>query len=410
MRFLDGVSISEYAKRREAVLKSLKGSLGLVMSGDHAPPLRGDWDPNFHFLYLTGITDEPGAMVFFDPTAPDPDRRIVLMLKPTNPEMDIWDGFRDPLGHALREKTGFKSVMRVAMLPRLLTEGARRAKKLACLHPLATYNVPVSPDMDIFQKVAARIPGCGLEDRSDLLVEMRMIKSPAEVRQIEAAAEATRKGIERLWKSVKPGVSERTLHQELIRGFEEAGSTRVAFDPIVGSGANGVILHYKQNDQTAKDGDILVLDCGASINGYAADITRTFPVNGRFTDEQREVYNAVLRAQDAAIKALKPGARMFEAEKATRKVLEKAGFGDHMPHGIGHHLGLETHDPGLYHEELKPGMVVTIEPGVYLPDRGIGVRIEDDVLITKEGHRVLTSAVPKSSVEMEHVTSGKRGK
>lgn len=407
MRMLEGVPVSEFAKRREAVLKSLKGSVGIVMAGEHAPPLRGDWDPNFHFLYLTGIRDEVGAMVFFDPSAPDPDRRVILLLRPTNPEMDQWDGFREPLGKALRERTGFKTVLRTLMLPRLLTEAARRTKKLALLHPIANYNQPVGPDYELFQKVAARIPGCGIEDRADLIVGMRQVKSPAEIRQIEAAVAATRVGIDRLWKSVRPGVSERTLHQELIRGFEEAGSTRVAFDPIVGSGPNGVVLHYKQNDQTARDGDLLVLDCGASINGYASDVTRTFPVSGKFTDEQRTVYNAVLKAQEAAIKAVKPGALLSDADKAARAVLEKAGFGDYMPHGIGHHLGLETHDPGLYHEELRPGMVVTIEPGVYLPDKGIGVRIEDDILVTKDGNRNLSAAIPKSAAEMERIGKAK---
>ncbi len=406
MRMLEGVALGEYAKRREAVLKSLKGSIGIVMAGEHGPPLRGDWDPDFNFLYLTGIVDEVGAMVYFDPTAPDPDRRIVLLLRPSNPEHDIWDGFREPLGKALREQTGFKTVLRTTMLPRLLTEGARRARRLSLLHPIASYNAPIGPDFELFQKVAARIPGCAIDDRADTLIGMRQVKSPAEIRQIEAAVAATKAGIERLWKSLRPGVSERTLHQELVRGFEEAGSARVAFDPIVGSGANGVVLHYKRNDQVAQDGDLIVLDCGASINGYAADVTRTFPVGGKFTDEQRSVFNAVLKAQEAAIRAVKPGARMVDADKAARAVLEKAGYGDFMPHGIGHHLGLETHDPGLAHEELKPGMVVTIEPGVYLPDRGIGVRIEDDVLVTKDGNRNLSAAIPKSAAEMERV--GKR--
>lgn len=403
MRMLEGIPVSEYAKRREKVLRSLKGSVGIVFGGDHAPPLRGDWDPDFNFLYLTGILDEVGAMVFFDPSAPDPDKRIILMLRPPNPEMDIWDGFRDSLGKELREKTGFSSVMRVQMLPRLMTEAARRTKSLACLHPLAPYTAPVSRDYEMFQKVAARIPGCGIEDKSELLTQMRQVKSAAEIKQIRAAVAATKSGIERLWSHVKPGVSERTLHQELIRGFEEAGSKRVAFDPIVGSGANAVVLHYKQNDMPTKDGDLMVLDCGASINGYAADITRAFPVNGKFSDRQREVFIAVLKAQEAAIKAVKPGARMLDADKAARAVLEKAGFGDNMPHGIGHHLGLETHDPGLYHEELKPGMVVTIEPGAYLPDEGIGVRIEDDILVTKTGNENLSKSIKKSAAEMERV-------
>lgn len=403
MRMLEGIPVSEYAKRRERVLKSLKNSIGVVFGGDHAPPLRGDWDPDFDFLYLTGITDEVGACVFFDPSAPDPDKQIILMLRPPNPEMDIWDGFREPLGKELKEKTGFTSVMRTAMMPRLLTEGVKRTRSLSCLHPLATYNSAVSKDYELFQKVAARIPGCGIEDKSELLTQMRQVKSPAEIKQIRAAIGATKMGIERLWASVTPGVSERTLHQELIRGFEEAGSKRVAFDPIVGSGANAVVLHYKQNDMPTKDGDLMVLDCGASINGYSADITRAFPVNGKFTDDQRKVFDAVLKAQAAAIDAIKPGARMFDADKAARAVLEKAGFGDNMPHGIGHHLGLETHDPGLYHEELKPGMVVTIEPGVYLPDKGIGVRIEDDILVTKTGNENMSKAIKKSAADMEKV-------
>ena len=396
-----GISLKEYADRRRRVLRSLKGAIGVVMSGDGSPPLRGEWMPDMDFAYLTGIFTEPGAMVYFDGSNPDPKKRIVLILKPVNPEIDVWDGYRDLISEKLRKESGFETVLRTLHLPRMMTEAAKRSRRLALLHPLAAYSQPVSRDYELMQKVSARIPGCSIEDQSDLLTSMRMIKSTAELRQIRAAIKATAAGIDRVCRSIRPGIGERELQNELVGGFQSRGSMRNAFDPIVGSGHQATVLHYKANNQIAEDGDLMVLDSGAEINRYASDITRTLPVSGKFTKEQKKLYEIVLRAQAAAIKAVKPGATMVQVDAASRKVITDAGYGDYYPHSIGHHMGLETHDPGANSAKLKPGMVVTIEPGIYIEKDSIGIRIEDDILVTETGSKNLSSMIPKSVRDIE---------
>ncbi|MAO23470.1 MAG: xaa-pro aminopeptidase [Phycisphaerae bacterium] len=394
------IKVSEYQARRKKVSTALKGSVGLVFAGAGSPPLRGEWFPDMDFRYLTGISDEPGAVVLFDPTNPNPKRRTILFLKPVNPEMDVWDGYRDHISQELRDRYGFDTVMRTMALPRFLTEGARRTKKLSCLHPTAAYTQPLTPDLEIFQKVASRMPGCSIVDQSEVITSLRLVKSPAEIKQINAAIKATHNGLNRLMAKLKPGVGERDLHNALVGGFAEAGSVRNAFDPIVGSGHNATVLHYKENNGVCNDGDLIVVDSGAEINGYASDITRVFPANGKFTKEQAKLYNIVLKSQIAAIKAVKPGATMAQVDEASRKVIRDAGYGDQYLHGVGHHLGLETHDPSP-DVKLKPGMVVTIEPGIYLQDKSIGIRIEDDILVTEKGNRNLSSMIPKTVAQVE---------
>jgi Xaa-Pro aminopeptidase len=401
-----GIALSEYAKRRKEVLRALKGAVGIVMAGDGSPPLRGEWFPDMDFAYLTGIMNEPGAMVLFDGTNPDPKKRIVLILKPVNPEMDVWDGYRDLITQKLRDETGFDTVLRTLHLPRMLTEAAKRTRSLACLHQLSSYNQAVSPDLDLFQKVAVRIPGCKIGDQSDLITSMRMVKSKAEVKQIRSAIKATGVGIDRVFKSIEPGMNERELHNLLVGGFQSQGSTRNAFDPIVGSGHRATVLHYKENNQMVEDGDLMVLDCGAEINRYASDITRTIPVNGKFSKEQKKLYEVVLKSQLASIKATKPGATMSQIDAAARKVITDAGYGDYFLHSIGHHMGLETHDPGASGLKLKPGMVITIEPGIYIADKSIGIRIEDDILVTENGSQNLSSAIPKTVAAIEAAMKG----
>lgn len=394
------IKVSEYQARRKKISAQLKDAVGVVFAGAGAPPLRGEWFPDMNFRYLTGIVNEPGAVVLFDPKNPNPKRRTILFLQPVNPEMDVWDGYRDHISQELRDRYGFDTVMRTNALPRFLSEAARRAKKLACLHPTAAYTQPITPDLEIFQKIAARTPGCAIMDMSDAIINLRLIKSPAEIKQIQSAIKATHNGLNALMGTLKPGVGERDLHNALVGGFAQAGSIRNAFDPIVGSGHNATVLHYKENTGVCNDGELIVVDSGAEINGYASDITRTFPVNGKYTKEQAKLYNIVLKAQEAAIKAVKPGATMAQVDEASRKVIRDAGYGDQYLHGVGHHLGLETHDPSP-DVKLKPGMVVTIEPGIYLQEKSIGIRIEDDILVTEKGSRNLSSMIPKSVAEVE---------
>ncbi len=396
----DLIGLAEYQKRRAAVSRSLKGAVGIVFAGDGGNVLHDRFVPDWNFYYLTGIDDEPGAAVLFDPKHPDPRRRCVLFLQPRNPEMERWDGVREPINTALRKKTGFDSIFRTQALSMFVSAAVTREKRMACLHPFSGYTSAVSPDLAVFRKVSERVIGTSIEDQTELLKKMRAVKSTKEVKAIRTAISATAEGFDAVMKSLKPNMGEKDIQRALERGFEDAGSGGVAYNSIVGSGFNGTVLHYIANDGIARDGDLLVIDAGAHVSHYASDITRTFPVNGKFTAEQKKLYELVLKAQEASIKAVKPGAKMWQVDKAARDVIEDAGYGDAFIHGIGHQLGIEVHDV-TPQGSLEPGMVVTIEPGVYLPDKKIGIRIEDDILVTKSGRENLSKTIPKTVAEIE---------
>jgi Xaa-Pro aminopeptidase len=401
------ITISEHAQRREAVLQTLEGAAALVLAGrersSSSPVDR--WKTDRLFWYLTGLDYEAGAAVLFDPTAEDPERRITLFLRPRDPETERWDGSREPLGLDLKQKTGFTSVARTPSLPARLSDAARRTKRLACLHPFAPYDAPLSPDFDIFRQVCERIPGVTVEDRTGMLPSMRAVKSPAELALIEWAVAASAAGYEAVTTFIRPGVTEAEIAETLTAAFRERG-VEPAFSPIVGSGSNSTILHYVAKDQVVQDGELVVIDYGAAYGGYASDVTRTFPVGGTFTPEQREVYEVVLAANLVAIEAARPGATITEVDNAARALIARAGYEDYFIHGIGHQLGIEVHDV-TPDGPLVPGMVLTIEPGVYLPHRQLGVRIEDDILLTEDGSMNLTAVIPKTVAAVEAAMAGR---
>lgn len=401
----DGILLEEYKARRAAVLRQLKGAVGVVFAGEGSPPLLGRWRPDANFLYLTGLENEAGAAVLFDPTAESPKRRCVLFLRPLNPERERWDGYREQICAALKERTGFQTVMRADALPGALTGAARRGKRLACLHPFSVYPAEPAPDLAAFKKVAERVPEVGTEDRSTLLASLRAIKSAAELRLTRKAIAITAAGYAAALEVIRPGATEDRIDQVLVQTYRQQGARWPAYNSIVGSGLSSTVLHYMENSGVLQEGDLLVIDAGAEWCGYAADVTRTFPVGGRFRPEQREVYEVVLRAQLAAIRAARAGALMSTVDDVARAVIEKAGYGDAFIHGIGHPLGIQVHDVAP-DGPLKAGMVVTIEPGVYLPDRKFGVRIEDDVLVKRKGNEVLTAAIPKTAKAVEAALRG----
>jgi Xaa-Pro aminopeptidase len=397
---LPSIAPAEFRARRERLLAELGPSAALVLAGDADPNLHHPWRPHAHFEYLTGITDEPGAMLLLDPGHPVPAKRATLLLRPLNPEVEKWDGFRHEIGAALKARTGFDTVVRTGMLGRLLLESTRRARSLACVMPLSAWNAPVSGDLAILRAQADRVPGTRIEDRSDLLPRMRAAKSDPEVACIEQAGRITALGFAAAMRCMRPGVNEFDVQEAVEHAYRTGGARELAFRTIAGGGFNATVLHYHANDQALADGELVVLDSGAKFAGYSADVTRTLPVSGRFTPRQRELYELVLRAQEAAIAAVRPGATLAQIDAAGRKVIADAGLGDAFIHGMGHHLGLETHDASP-DAPLEAGAVVTIEPGVYLPGERIGIRIEDDVVATTGGPRVLTAGIPKSVADVE---------
>jgi len=394
------IPATEYVARRSRALAALRHSIGLVLAGEADPNLHHPWRPHANFEYLTGITDEPGASLLLDPTHPVEARRAILFLKPLNPETEKWDGFRETIGVRLRERYGFATILRTNLLPRTLLEAARRAKRLACLHPFATYNTPVSPDLEVFRRVAERIPGTAIEDRTEILAEMRARKSKAELAVMRQAIEITARGYEAVLAAIRPGASEFDVQEAIEHAYRTNGSRGPAYRTIAGTGYNSTVLHYHANDQSLSAGDLICIDSGASFLGYAADITRTYPVSGTFTARQKEVYETVLKAELASIAATKAGATFAEIDKAARDVITKAGFGDYFIHGIGHHLGLEVHDI-TPDGPVPEGAIITIEPGIYIPEERLGVRIEDDVLVGKGKSTVLSAMIPKTVAEIE---------
>ena len=407
---LTSITKPEFAARRTEVLKQLGGSVGVVFAGEGPDPRHGTWSPDAFFYYLCGITGEQHAAILFDPSHEDETKRITLFLRPLNPEADRWDSFRDGLSKSLRGELGFSAIMRTGTLPDMLTSAARRGRKLACLHPFGNYTAPVSTDLLTFRKVQERIPGVMIEDRTDILRQMRSRKSDAEIALTRHAIGITAAGLDAALRVLHPGSGESAVagaieHAYRIHGAHGPSGGVTAYNTIAGSGIRGTLLHYSANDGPTDAGDLMVIDTGAQFAGYAADITRTYPVSGTFTSEQRELYELVLAAQAASLKVAKPGATMTDVNNASRELFDKKGMLDHFWHGIGHHLGLQVHDtdPGT---PLQPGHLITIEPGLYIPERKIGIRIEDDILITRGGNENLSIEIPKSVKDVEAAMKG----
>ena len=400
------IALPEYAARRKKLLSSLKGAVGLIFAGTHQDPLNDDFHPHPHFEYFSGLVDEPGAMILFDPKNPVQSRRAILFLAPLNPEIEKWDGYRLEISKALRDKCGFDGIMRVDSLGRWLTPAVQRSKRLACLHPFAAFNQPVSPDLEMFRQVAERVPDVSIEDHTETPAKMRAAKSRAEVAMIQRAIDISAIGYESLMKSMRPGITEFDAQETIEHAYRANGSRGPGYGTIVGAGLNSTVLHYRHNNQRIEKGDLICIDSGALCGGYRADITRTIPATGKFSKRQREIYDIVLKAELAAIKVVKPGATFGQIDKAARDIINKAGFGDYFIHGIGHHLGLETHDI-TPNEPLREGAVITVEPGIYIPDEKLGVRIEDDVVVTKTGCRNLSTKIPKRADEIEKIMKRK---
>ena len=390
--------------------------------------------PTSDFWYLTGF-GEPDACLLLLPEARDQAARTILFLRERDKEREIWDGRRLGLERA-PELLGVDEARDVTRmwdeLPGLL---ASRERLVWRFGDDAGHDQKM---LETFTALRARargsvIPPTELLDPAPMLHEQRLIKGPGEIERMRKAAELTAHAHRDLMGFVQPGMNECEVEAFLEYRYRSAGSSGPAYGNICAGGGNACILHYEENDQTLNDGDLLLVDSGAEWDYYAADITRTFPVNGRFSPEQRAIYDVVMRAEEAAIEAIRPGTSFDSIHAASlnvivdglielglvsgtpEEVLDKGSYRDFFMHKTSHWLGLDVHDCGRYVKDgdsrpMEPGMVLTVEPGIYVdPDnddvesrwRGIGIRIEDDILVTKTGHENLTSAVPKSIEEVE---------
>jgi Xaa-Pro aminopeptidase len=266
--------------------------------------------------------------------------------------------------------------------------------------------------VDWLQLVA---PQDKLKDVRQIIYALREIKSPGEIAFLTKAIELSLDAHLAAMKMMRPGIYEYEVAAKMVEIHAIGGSEAEGYAPIVGAGPNSVVLHYDKLARQIEGGDIVVLDVGAQYSGYSADITRTLPANGKFTPRQREIYDIVLGAQNAAIAMLKPGVDLcakgnksaykvsYEYINSHGKDLHGKPLGQYYIHGLGHDIGLDVHDPGEYCQPLQPGMVVTMEPGIYIPEENLGVRIEDDVLITSDGYKLLSARLPRNADEIEKV-------
>jgi len=266
--------------------------------------------------------------------------------------------------------------------------------------------------VDWLQLVA---PQTRLKDVREQVGAMREIKSPGEIAFLRQAIELSLDAHLAAMRMMRPGLYEYQIGAKMVEVHAMGGSEAEGYAPIVGAGPNSTALHYDRLSRKIEDGDIVVLDVGAQFSGYSADITRTIPANGKFTARQLEIYNVVLGAQNAALAALKPG--MDYCQKGSKSVHKISydyinshgkdrngkSLGQYYIHGLGHHIGLNVHDPGEFCKPLEPGMVVTVEPGIYIPEENLGVRIEDDVLITETGYKLLSERLPRDAREIERI-------
>ncbi|HZM51352.1 MAG TPA: M24 family metallopeptidase, partial [Vicinamibacteria bacterium] len=324
--------------------------------------------------------------------------RSVLFLRPRDPERERWTGPREPLSPALLERFGVDRVLR-GRPDRTAVASAMGTDCVAVIAPVDDVR-DERPDAVLSRQVASAL-GLKLVYKRDLLARLRETHEPQELALMEKAVDITRLGHEAAARATVAGVVERDVQTKIEYAFFSNGATGLSYGTIVGSGSNGAVLHWDHNDRALRAGDLVVIDAAAEYGRYAADVTRTYPVSGKFTDEQAKVYRAVYQAQEDIFAAIKPGVSMADLQKIAEASLKRAGYLEAFIHGFGHFVGLDVHDAGRYDLPLPVGAVFTVEPGVYLPERGFGVRIEDEVVVTETGYRNLSSRIPRKLEDVE---------
>lgn len=402
-----------FARRRQKVVDTLKDQSALFLfSGDvKQRSLDGDYPfcVNRNFFYLTGL-DEPGYVLQVSKLAGQVTQ--TLYLPRPDPYQELYFG-RMPTAEEMVENTGLD---RAVYLDKMEWELNRLFARNYFEHLYMDFhkrelNTVAYPENDLAARIMQAHPYLQPHNIARTIDNLRRFKDEGEIAQIKEAIRITGLGIESILRHMGPGINERQLQAYFEFELKYHGAMGNAFDPIIAAGANTVNLHYGRNNQDLKDSDLLLLDLGGEVGYYSADISRTFPVNGVFDSRQRYYYEAVLAANQAVIDALRPGLPVDDTLEIARDTLfaycvqdgltkERKDMEKLLPHGVSHYLGLDTHDVGD-RGLLEPGMVVTVEPGIYLRDSGLGIRIEDDVLITETGHELLSPQILKTPSSIE---------
>ncbi len=378
---------------------------------------------NSNLFYLTGV-DQEETILLIAPDFPDEKMREILFLRKTSAELAVWEG------HKLTEDQG------------IVTSGINNVKWTAefenlfytilveCDHIYLESNEHIRNTSPVLtanarftKECLEKYPLYNYERLTPHLTDLRCIKSEIEIDILQTACDITEKGFRRVLNMIQSGVQEYEIEAELLHEFVKNRANGFGYEPIIGSGANSCVLHYVDNNQALKDGDVLLMDIGAEYANYNADMTRTIPVNGKFTKRQREVYDAVLRVKNEATSLLTPGSAIPEYHKAVGELMEKElldlglidktdikienkewpAYKKYFMHGTSHHLGIDVHDVASIYKKFEEGMVFTVEPGIYIPEEKIGVRIEDVILLTKSDHRNLMHNIPIEAEEIEEL-------
>jgi Xaa-Pro aminopeptidase len=421
---LDRQPNADYHARRVALAQKLDGGVAVIFAATEAegPNATFGFRQDNNFFYLSGLT-EPGAALVVAPAfgknSSQPYTEI-LFLPARNLKQEKWTGPKlgpeDPQATAI---TGFDHVANLDTL------SAELAKLLADGRPALYLDKPESGEQNAasnfldWSRRANTLPmRTGVNDVKPALAQLRVIKDPGEIERIRHATDASIAAHFAALQMIKPGLNEHDVEARMQYEFMKGGCERPAYAPIVGSGFNSTVLHYSADDAPIREGDVVVMDVAGEYAMYASDITRTAPANGKFTERQREIYNTVLGAQQAAMNAFKSGQYSLTGADSLYKVaydyinthgkdLHGQPLGQYFIHGLGHYVGLEVHDVGDTRAKIGPGMVFTIEPGIYIPEEKIGVRIEDIYYVDAKGNLVdLTASLPHTAEEVESAMAG----
>jgi Xaa-Pro aminopeptidase len=420
---------SVYAERRAKIAAQADGPVVLWgFTGREEVSQAYVFAQEDNFYYLTGHNEEGAGLIILPARKAAADGKTeagtgdsangpgeILFLLPKDPAKEKWNGVRlSPSDPDITARTGFASV-------KPFPEMRATVEQLGKIYPEYFTMLPYEKELGGYPHEKAvvdwlqlAVPQVKLRDIRQAIFALRSIKSPGEIAFLKQAIELTLDSHLEAMKMMRPGLYEYQVAVKMVEVHAMGGSEAEGYAPIVGAGPNSTALHYDKLARKIQDGDIVVLDVGAEFSGYSADITRTLPANGKFTARQREIYDIVLGAQNAALAAYKPGADLCSrSNKGLYKISydyinthgkDRHGksLGQYYIHGLGHHIGLDVHDPGDCHN-LQPGMVVTVEPGIYIPEEELGVRIEDDVLITEAGHQVLSERLPRDPEQIEKI-------
>lgn len=404
------VPVDVLERRRRRLLQALPEGIAVIRSADPRPgsshPQDSDFRQDNNFYYLTGL-ETPGSWLVLFQRAEGPDS-VVLFVPGRDVAEEVWTGPRLGAGPEVVRLTGVADVREVEEFEEQFLEplGRRGAFREfgQVLVPLGTAGGPIGRVTE-----AAFRARRSVLDLTDALGELRVVKDSAELARLRRAIDITVEAHRAAMVHAEPGMFEFELEAVIEYIFHCNGAERVGFPSIVGSGPNSVILHYDRNRRRTQSGDLVVVDIGAEYAYYTADVTRTFPLSGRFTERQRAIYELVLATQQTVIDSIRPGLTWPDLSRIARTYMREhseglcggEGCDRYFSHGLGHWLGMDVHDPGSYFTPLTPGMVLTVEPGVYLSDEGLGVRIEDDILVTETGHEVLSDGAPRTVEEIE---------